>query len=204
MIRELVKETRTVRRFIEDETIDFDTLSGLVDLARYGGSARNCQSFQYMIVTEKDIRQRIFPHLGWAGYLSDWSGPSKGERPAAYILCLLVSDRCKGPEHEAYFDLGISTQNILLGAAEKGIFGCRIVSFSTNLAKDLHIEDGHKVLLVLALGYPAEKVVVERMGNDDSVRYWRDSQGVHHVPKRNLEDILYQSFQSTSDGNSEE
>jgi nitroreductase len=192
VIPELVKATRTVRRFKEDLNLDQGTLEELVDLARFGGSARNSQTLRYMIVTDRGRRERIFPHLGWAGYLADWSGPSEGERPAAYIVCLLVLDRCVGPENEAHFDLGISTQNILLGAAEKGIYGCRIGSFSKNLSIHLGVDDSHKILLVLALGYPAENIVIEEIGKDHDVRYWRDSHGIHHVPKRSLEDILYQ------------
>ncbi len=192
MIPELVKATRTVRRFKEDRKINQRTLEELIDLARFGGSARNNQPLRYMIITERDKRESIFPHLGWAGYLADWSGPSEGERPSAYVVCLLVRDRCIGPENEAHFDLGISTQNILLGAAEKGVYGCRIGSFSKNLNRHLGIDDGHKILLVLALGYPAENIVIEEIGEDYDIRYWRDSNGIHHVPKRSLEDILYQ------------
>lgn len=204
MIRELVEKTRTVRRFQENKSLDQSTLIELVQLARFGGSARNGQPLRYMIVTETETRSQVFPHLGWAGYLTDWTGPGEGERPTAYIICLLAKDRCLGPEHEAHFDLGISTQNMLLAAAEKGIFGCRIGSFSKKLADDLGIENNHKVLLVLALGYPAEKIVIEEMKSQDSIRYWRDKQGVHHVPKRSLDDILYPPSQVAVADNSTE
>ena len=191
MIQELVKQTRTVRRYKEEEPVDPRIVEELVNLARFGGSARNGQPLKYMIVIEKDMCEQVFPHLGWAGYLTDWPGPEPGERPTAYIICLLAKDRCKGPESEAHFDLGISTQNMLLGAAEKGIFGCRIASLSNKLSDTLAIDEGHKILLVLALGYPAEKVVVEEMKTESDIKYWRDSDGVHHVPKRSLKDILY-------------
>ena len=45
-------------------------------------------------------------------------------------------------------------------------------------------------LLVLALGFQKEVRRVETVGADGSVKYWRDAQGVHHVPKRPLEDLL--------------
>lgn len=199
-LHDLVVKTRTVRRFQENKLIDRKTLEELVDLSRFGGSARNSQPLRYLLITEKDRRDLIFPHLGWAGYLSDWAGPEEGERPVAYILCLLVRERCVGPESEAHFDLGISTQNILLGAAEKGIFGCRIASFSKRLAVDLEIDDAHKLLLVLALGYPAEEVVLENIANDGNVRYWHDEKGVHHVPKRSLQDIIYSLPTDSSKG----
>ncbi|MDZ7642598.1 MAG: nitroreductase family protein [Desulfurivibrio sp.] len=189
MFQELVKRTRTIRRFQEAEPVAPAVLRELVELARFGGSARNCQPLRFLLVTERQRRERIFPHLGWAGYLADWPGPVAGERPAAYIVCLLVRDRLAGSEREAYCDLGIATQNMLLGAAAKGIFGCRIGSFSDRLADELAIDDAHQILLVLALGYPAEQVVLAEVPPDGSIRYWRDAAGVHHVPKRSLEDI---------------
>lgn len=190
MIRRLIEQTRTVRRYRENERITQEDLHELVDLMRLGGSARNGQVLKYMIITESNLRTRIYNLLQWAGYLKDWPGPGEGERPAAYIICLLDRRLCKGPEREAYFDLGIATQNLLLGAAEKGIYGCRIAAFARDISKLLFLEQQYKVLLVLALGYPAEKVVLEKMKKDGDVRYWRDKEGVHHVPKRSLEDIL--------------
>lgn len=190
MIRRLIEKTRTVRRYREHERLSEEELRGLVDLMRLGGSARNGQVLKYMIITEPDLRSRIFRLLQWAGYLRDWQGPGEGERPAAYIVCLLDRKLCRGPEREACFDLGIATQNLLLAAAEKGIYGCRIASFSRDISKILYLEQQYKVLLVLALGYPAEKVVLEKVKEDGDIRYWRDREGIHHVPKRSLEEIL--------------
>lgn len=190
MIKQLIKQTRTVRRYRENDPVTEEELRQLVDLARLGGSARNAQSLKYMIITGSGLRARIFNLLQWAGYLKDWPGPSEGERPSAYIVCLLDRKLCPGPEREAFFDLGIATQNLLLGATERGIFGCRIAAFSRDISKILYLDARYKVLLVLALGYPAEKVVLEKMGDDGDIRYWRDDQGLHHVPKRSLDDIL--------------
>ena len=190
MIRDLVRVARTVRRYQEDKVLGTDLLEQLVDLARIGGSARNAQALKYMLVVEPDLRQMVFPHLAWAGYLTDWPGPAPGERPAAYIACLLDRDLLKGPEAEAHFDLGIATQSMLLGAAEQGIMGCRIGAFSAKLAQTLGLPERFKPLLVLALGYPAETVLLEEVGPEGSIRYWRDGQGRHHVPKRSLAEIL--------------
>ncbi|WP_310598705.1 nitroreductase family protein [Desulfobulbus sp.] len=191
MIEELVRRTRTVRRFVEQKPVETTLLRAWVDLARLGGSARNAQPLKYMIVTEETQRTRLFPLLGWAGYLSDWPGPGPGERPAAYIVCLLDTGLARGPESEAHFDLGIATQNLLLGAATHGVFGCRIGAFSADkVHRLLELEQRFKVLLVLALGYPAETVVVEEVGPDGDIRYWHDALGVHHVPKRSLTEVL--------------
>ncbi len=191
MIQDIIRKTRTVRKFQGEIKIPQEILLDLVDLARLGGSARNRQPLCYMLITAGEQCEEIFPLLGWAGYLSDWPGPEAGERPVAYILCLLDTKRCKEPENEVYIDLGIASQNILLGAAERGIFGCRIGAFSKDaIGRSLDLENRYKPLLVLALGYPAEEVVLEEMEHDGDIRYWRDADGVHHVPKRRLSDIV--------------
>jgi len=58
------------------------------------------------------------------------------------------------------------------------------------LRKDLDISDHFEVLLVIALGKPKETVVLEEVGPDGNIKYWRDSDGVHDVPKRKLDDII--------------
>ena len=116
-LAELVARTRTVRRFKEEVPLDPAFLEQLVDLARLGGSARNAPALCYLPVIDPGLRAALFPLLAWAGYLPDWPGPAAGERPAAYIVCVLDRERQRGPETEAHFDLGISTQNLLLVAA---------------------------------------------------------------------------------------
>jgi nitroreductase len=191
MMSEWVRRTRTVRRFQEERQIDSALLRQWIDLARLGGSARNGQVLKYMVITEDGLRRQLFPLLGWAGYLRDWPGPAPGERPPAYVACLLDTALLRGAETEAHFDLGIATQNLLLGAAECGVFGCRIGAFSSSAVHHLlQLPDRFKVLLVLALGYPAETIALEELGPEGDIRYWHDEQGVHHVPKRRLTEIL--------------
>jgi hypothetical protein len=62
------------------------------------------------------------------------------------------------------------------------------------LGRALELSPGHKILLVVALGWPAEAVVIETVGPDGDTRYWRDARGVHHVPKRRLEDVVVAAF----------
>ncbi len=189
-MQEIIAKTRTFRRFIQKEVISTATLHELIDLALLGGSARNGQPWQYMVVNKPELCEKIFPFLGWAGYLTDWKGPVEGERPSAYILCLLNKIRQKGPETEAQFDLGVATQNLLLGAMEKRIGGCRIGAFNPKLASLFKMTDHLQLSLVIALGKPRETVIIEESRNEDDIRYWRDEHGVHHVPKRPLKSCL--------------
>lgn len=189
-MQEIIAKTRTFRRFVEKERLSTAFLEELIDLARLGGSARNCQPWQYMVVNTPELCEKIFPFLGWAGYLSDWKGPVPGERPSAYILCLLNKDRLNVPESLAQFDLGVATQNILLGAMEKRVGGCRIGAFSPKLAELFVIPEQLQLSLVIALGKPRETVIIEECKNDEDIRYWRDENGIHHVPKRSLDSCL--------------
>ena len=116
MIDEVVRKTRSYRRFFEDHTIPMETLRSLVDLARLSGSAANRQPLKYMLSNEKEKNAIIFPKLAWAAYLKDWDGPGKGERPSAYIIVL--GD--KEISNSFGCDHGIATQNILLGATHMG------------------------------------------------------------------------------------
>lgn len=185
-LEELIRNTRTCRRFYQDTQISQESLKELVGLAGLGGSARNAQPLKYMLVNDPETNNAIFPNLLWAGYLPEWPGPEEGERPAAYILCLLDTRISQ----EAECDLGIATQNILLGATAKGLGGCRIGSISPRLRDILKIPDHLKILLVVALGLPKEEVRLEKTGPDGTIKYWRDENQVHHVPKRSLDEII--------------
>jgi nitroreductase len=187
MIEELIRRNRSCRRFHEDFDITTDTLRELIDLARLSASASNLQPLKYIISCDRQKNALIFPHLGWAGYLKDWPGPVQGERPSAYIIILGDTRVSKTFD----YDYGIAAQSILLGAVEKGLGGCMIATIDkTGLTKALNIPGYFQILLAIALGKPAEQVVIETVGPDGDIRYWRDDRQVHHVPKRSLDDII--------------
>jgi hypothetical protein len=187
MLEDLVRTCRSYRRFYEDHAIEEKTLRELVDLARLGASGHNLQPFKYMLSWKPEPNALIFPHLTWAAYLKDWPGPPEGERPSAYILVLGDTEI----RISFSFDQGISAQNILLGAREKGLGGCILAAIQRDqLRMALQVPDRYEILFVLALGKPKETVVIDPVGPDGDIKYWRDSDGVHHVPKRSLDEII--------------
>jgi nitroreductase len=186
-LRELVLRNRTYRRFEESHRISSETLVELVDLARCAASASNLQPLKYILSHDSRTNDKIFPCLAWARYLQDWDGPEPGERPSAYIVIAVDETVAK----DWWCDDGIAAQTILLGAVEKGLGGCMLGAIQRDrLRKELDIPEHLKVRLVLALGEPAEKVVLEDVQSDGDIRYWRDEDGVHHVPKRTLEELI--------------
>jgi nitroreductase len=187
MIADLVQANRSCRRFYENHEVDVKSLEALIDLARLSASGANLQPLKYILSCEPPINAEIFSCLGWAAYLKDWPGPEPGERPSAYIVILGDTTISK----EFGVDHGIAGQSMLLGAREKGLAGCMLATINRkDLRKILNIEARYKILLVLAIGKPKEEIVIETVGPDGSIRYWRDAEGVHHVPKRSLQELI--------------
>ena len=187
MIRDLVSKNRSYRRFFEERIVEKDTLRELVDLARLSSSAANLQPLKYIISCKRRLNALIFPHLRWAGYLKDWPGPESGERPAAYII--IVGDTKMATSFDC--DCGIAAQSMLLGAVEKGLGGCILGAVDRKgIRGTLGVPSRYEILLVLALGKPRETVVIEPVEIDGNIEYWRDSENIHHVPKRSLNDII--------------
>ena len=187
MIRDLISKNRSYRRFHEEVDINLQTLKELVDLARLSASAKNFQPLKYILSSDRRKNSLIFPHLVWARFLINWPGPSEGERPSAYMIILGDSEISRFWDYDA----GIAAQSILLGATEKGLGGCMIANIDREgLRKALRIPPRYEILLVLVLGKPKEKVVIETVGSDGDTKYWRDGKGVHHVPKRPLDEII--------------
>ena len=188
---DLVAQTRTCRRFRQSASVSPLVVRGLVDLGRLAACAGNLQPLKYVLSTSPATNAAIFPHLRWAAYFRDWAGPEEGERPAAYIVVCrdnTISDT-PGSDH------GFATQNILLGATDCGLGACPIGSIDRDsLRRVLNVPEYCEILLVVALGYPAETVQLEKVFSDRSIRYWRDPAGVHHVPKRSLEEIILLEF----------
>ncbi len=186
-IKDLILKNRSYRRFHEDVPVRAATLKDLIELARLCPSARNAQPLRYLISCDTTKNDLIFPCLSWARDLH-WPGPRKGERPAAYIV--ILSDVAATNNFIGY-DCGIAAQSILLGAVAQELGGCMIASIDRErLKKSLKIPSPYEIVLVIALGKPKEKVVIEPLGAAGDIKYWRDTAEVHHVPKRSMDDIL--------------
>lgn len=185
-IRELVERTRSYRRFSQEPLVHEDLVT-FVDTARLCASGGNQQPLKYVVISDPQQNEVVFPHLKWAASLPDWDGPAPGERPTGYILLLLDKEISRG----AGVDHGIAGQSICLAAMEKGIGACMIGSIQRReLGQALHLPPQFDILLVIALGHPGEEIVLDPPRPDGTVKYFRDDKDVHHVPKRSLAEVL--------------
>jgi len=189
--KEIVVKNRSYRRFDQSHSLDQEVLLELVELARSTPSAGNRQLLRYLISCSPEINSQVFDTLGWAASLPDWPGPEEGERPTGYIV--IVTDTASWDWVRV--DLGISAQTILLGAAAKGLGGCMLGNIRKEQLKGiLGMEDNLEILLVIAVGKPVEKVVLEEVSAEESLTYYRTEDRVHHVPKRRVKDLILQVY----------
>jgi len=189
-MKELVRKNRSYRGFDESFQLTREDLMELVDLARLTASTVNKQPFKYYLAYEKEDVDKIQPWTGWARALPHMKLPHEGMCPTAFIVVChdtdLIEDTPKFTR-----DVGIVAQTILLGAVEKGLGGCMIGNFGpAKISAALDLPANLIPKLVIALGKPAETVVLTDVPEDGNTNYYRDENDVHYVPKRALEDII--------------
>jgi len=194
-VYEAVTRRRSIRRF-KDVAVPYEVLEKCVDAGRLAPSARNRQLCEYIIVDDEKLLPKVFASLTmWAGQARTKEDPLPEHLPKAYIIILINSTleaEFGATRRVTTYDAGLSAENIILVSLEQGIGTCPILAFDENELKQiLNIPDNYAVALVVALGYPDESPVQEI--STGSIQYWIDDQGIRHVPKRKLEDILHRN-----------
>ena len=184
-IYKVITSRRTVRKF-KQEKIKEALLMKMIDGARLAPSAANKQPLKYRIVNQEEEVKAVFDYTKWAGYIAPDGTPKADEEPVAFIVVLGDTDiRKSGFE----LDAGAAIQNILLVAKEEGIGSCWIGSINREKIREaLNIPISLTLISVIALGYEGEWPVTEDEAG--SIKYYKGSDDVLHVPKRKLKDII--------------
>lgn len=187
MLIDSMKNTRSYRRFRQEPAPSMHDLEKLIDIARLTPSTANKQPLKFILVTDKQALSEVFSCLSWAGYLKDWEGPSLDERPTGYIIILGDSALSKSPG----IDAGLAAQSIILGAQEQGFGTCLLAAVNRpRLREVLDIPESLEILLVTALGTPGEEIRLTSVDSTGDIRYWRDEEGIHYVPKRSRDQLI--------------
>ena len=186
---DLIVTKRSVRRFKQDPIPD-EIVSRIMEAARQAPSGANIQPVRYIVVHSPDMCGKVFENTAWAGYLKNEGTPKEGERPVLYVVLLTDTElRKDGAKH----DCGAAAQNMMLAAWEEGIGSCWIGALKREPLKALlNIEDRYEIDTVIAFGYADEQVVSEDAKDD--IKYYRDENKVHHVPKRTMDELVLNRF----------
>lgn len=194
-VYQAVTQRRSIREF-KNIPVPYEILEKCVNAARLAPSAANRQLTEYVIVDDEKLLPSMFDAVAsWFGVSRPKEGWPPGRRPKAYIVSLInleaEAERGVGRTN-ALFDVGMAAENIILVAEEAGLGSCAITGFSPNrLRRVLNVPDKYQTALMLALGYPDESPVIEVA--TDSIERYMDDNGVRHIPKRELKDILHRN-----------
>lgn len=184
-VYEAILKRRAIRKFKQDK-IKIDVLKKIINAARLAPQGSNMQPMKYIIVYEKQTVDKIFETTAWAGYIRPQADPKEGERPTAYIV-VLADTEIKKSGYDT--DAGAAVENMLLAAAGEGIGSCWLGAINRDRIRQiLSIPERYRIHTLVALGYPAEHPVSE--DENGSIKYYKDENGVLHVPKRKLNDII--------------
>jgi len=185
-LKDLVTRNRSYRRFQESQPLSLDQLTNLVELARLSPTAANLQPLKFILSNDPARNELIFSCLAWESFIKNSPAPAPGRRPSAYILILGDTNITK----DFFCNHGIAAQSILLGAVEMGFGGFPFADIDADkLRAALAIPPEYRILAAIALGLPRERLVINDAVNGE-IKYWRDINKVHHVPKRPLNEII--------------
>lgn len=177
---EVLNSRRSIRRFKQDKIEDVVLLS-LIDAATKAPSAGNSQPLRYFIIREKELLAQIFAQTAWGGHVRPARDPQLGvTAPTAFIA---VCTQNQGESASGSADAGAAIQNILLAATDLGLGSCWIGAFNKAKVNELLKLDSLTAVYLVALGYPAEAPVMERINKGESTKYTLDENDVIHVPK---------------------
>ena len=94
-------------------------------------------------------------------------------------------------KREFGYDPGIAAYALALAARDRGLGACIIATIDRpSLREALSIPEKYDILLTVAVGAVGEEIVLEDASLGDDLRYYRDDEGKHHVPKLSVEDLV--------------
>lgn len=187
-VYDIALKRRSIRTF-KQKLIPPRLLKKLINAARYAPTGANLQPCEFILINKKQVVERIFPALKWAGYIRPEGDPPPGCEPTAYIV-ILVNNKKKPLSPEA--DAAAAVENILFIATDEGIGSCWLGAIDKKKIKRiLKVPAYCEVKYVVALGYPAEEPKTEIA--KDSIKYYKDKGGTLHVPKRALSEVLHRN-----------
>jgi nitroreductase len=157
---EAIRQRRSVRRF-RTGPVGHQLLEKLVDCGRLAPTARAEQPWEFVVVTNRDVRTAI-------GRTTD-HGKFIAEAPA----CIAVF--CKDTKY--YLEDGCAaTENILLAAADLGLGACWVAgdkkAYADQVRQMLGVPEGHKLVSLLAVGYPSDDQPAKGKRPLEDVLHW--------------------------------
>lgn len=182
-VARLLKHNRSYRGYDASFRVREDQLRKIIEVATLCPSARNQQVLRFRPVLA-DEAAKVLRNIRLGGALPELHLPFAGTEPNAFIVICSTVPESKYVD----MDLGIVAQSMLLQAVELGLGGICIGAFDHGaLSEELNLR--FEPLLVLAIGRPAERIVLKECRAGDNLTYYREGD-THYVPKIIVDDLI--------------
>lgn len=149
MVLEAIKKRQSVRNY-QNKEIPEEILQQILEAGRLAPSARNQQCWKFVVVKDKDLRNKLVPACKHQRFV--------GEAPVVIVGCATnIEHIMSNGEHSYPIDLAIALDHISLEAASLGLGTCWIGAFYQDQVKDiLGVPKGVRVVALMPVGYPKE------------------------------------------------
>jgi len=165
-VMQAIKKRYSVRSY-QDRPVQEKKLKDILEAARLAPSASNRQEWRFIVVRDKDKRQRLMKAAKGQAFV--------GEAPVVIACCAVTNNHVMSCGQLCYpIDVAIAIEHMALKATEEGLGTCWIGAFYEHQAKDiLDIPEDIRVVELLTLGYPAGPYWKhkDRLGLDEIVMY---------------------------------
>lgn len=193
-IDNLIARNRSQRGYVKSRVVTQEELEKIIRVCTMIPSAKNQQVLRFCPVTRESGAETVLKNIRLGGALPELHLPFEGTEPEAFIVV------CSTIEEGRYvdIDLGIAAQSMLLKAVSMGLNGIIICAFNRDIIQQ-ELALPYPPIALIAIGKGVEKIVLEPINEQDNHNYYRTPDGVHHVPKVKLEDLLIKNVHQPSD-----
>jgi nitroreductase len=148
-----LRARRSIRSF-EDKQVPREAMDRLLEAARQAPSANNLMPWRFVVVTDPQVRAKIAANATYGKFLA--------RTPVAVVA---IGHEAASPKWYAV-DTAIALEHIALAAVVEGLGSCWIGSFDEkNVMELLAVPEGQRVVAILALGYPKERIDLTKIAN---------------------------------------
>jgi nitroreductase len=165
-VLDFIFKRRSIRIY-DRKKLDKETIAKLLQAAMAAPSASNSRPWEFVVVTDNDVLDKIRGKLKYGNY----------NAPAAVVVCGNISI-AQNESAIRYWvqDCSAATENLLLAAAGLGLGTCWVASYPKEdvmamLRDTLEIPEDVFPLNVIFVGYPAEEKA-PRTQYDEARVHW--------------------------------
>lgn len=148
-VMEAIKKRCSVRSY-QNRPVEIEKVDKILEAARLAPSASNRQEWRFVVVQDRDTRQRLMKAAK--------NQPFVGEAPVIIVCCAKTDNHVMTCGQMCYpIDISIAIEHMALEATEEGLGTCWVGAFYEDHVKEiLGIPQDIRVVELLVLGYPTK------------------------------------------------